>query len=112
MEQRKKRAKKWIDSDAISKTGTTNDSRNCWFAGSTPEITTVVYIGIDDNSPMGEYIFPTYTAYPIWIDFHKTLTTTKKKFWYDPSLRSISINLKTGRLDPVGSDPEVFEMLY
>lgn len=113
MEQRKRRAKKWIDSDAISKTGTTNDSRNCWFAGSTPEISTVVYVGIDNNSPMGDHVFPTYTAYPIWLDFHKTLTTTKKSFWYDTSvLRSISINLKTGALDPVGSDPEVFEMLY
>lgn len=112
IEQRKKRSKDWIDSQAFAKTGTTNDSRNCWFAGSTPEITTVVYVGIDDNSPMGAHVFPTYTSYPIWLQFHKTLTTTKKNFLYDPSLRFISMNLKTGMLEPVGSHPEVFEVLY
>ncbi len=112
IEQRKKMAKKWIDSDAIGKTGTTNDSRNCWFAGSTPEITTVVYVGVDDNSSMGYNVYPIRTAYPIWLDFHKTLTTTRKSFVYDPSLRPITINLKTGTVETPGSDPEVCELLY
>ena len=42
-----------IADDVICKTGTTNDSRTCWFAGATPELTTAVYIGCDDNRSMG-----------------------------------------------------------
>lgn len=112
LERRRRQAKTWIDSQSFGKTGTTNDSRTCWFAGSTPELTTVLYIGADDNTPMGDTIYPTYTSYPIWFDFHKKIPTLQKIFHYDSSLIPISINFKTGRLEPLGSDTEVFSVLY
>jgi membrane peptidoglycan carboxypeptidase len=39
--------------DAAGKTGTTNDLRDAWFAGFTPELLTVVWVGFDDNQPVG-----------------------------------------------------------
>ncbi len=111
LERRRKYAKRWLDSSAINKTGTTNDSRTCWFAGSTPEITTAVYIGFDDNRPMGSTIYPVYTAYPIWFAYHKDLSTKTKEFSFDPSLTRVSFNINTGKQAAEGSGPDVFSLL-
>ena len=39
--------------DIAGKTGTTSDYRDAWFAGFTANFATVVWMGRDDNSPMG-----------------------------------------------------------
>jgi penicillin-binding protein 1A len=111
LERKRDHEKEWIDSAAINKTGTTNDSRTCWFAGSTPEVTTVVYIGFDDNSPMGQAIFPVYTAYPIWLNYHKGVKTKKKEFDFDPSLTPMLFNIKTGKRAFDHSCEDVFTLL-
>jgi penicillin-binding protein 1A len=38
--------------DVAGKTGTTSDYRDAWFCGLTGELTTVVWMGRDDNTPM------------------------------------------------------------
>jgi penicillin-binding protein 1B len=38
-----------FDRPAAGKTGTTNDSRDAWFAGYTPQLTTVVWVGMDQG---------------------------------------------------------------
>jgi len=101
---------KWVKSQAISKTGTTNDSRICWFVGSTPTLTTAVYIGRDDNQPMGKNIYPLRTAFPIWIGLYRELEFDKKKFTFDPSLQKICINRRTGEVTQ-GDDPEAISIL-
>lgn len=88
----------WIDSVAASKTGTTNDSRTCWFIGATPELTTGVYVGPDDNRSMGRHVYPLHTAFPIWIGLHRQIATKKKHFSYDPSLQEYFIDEKTGEV--------------
>ncbi|MBP8131416.1 MAG: PBP1A family penicillin-binding protein [Candidatus Hydrogenedentes bacterium] len=53
------------------KTGTTNENRNVWFCGFTPDFTCVVWMGYRDNSPLGRG--RDYTggrlACPIWTEF-------------------------------------------
>ena len=87
---------RWLASDVISKTGTTNDSRTCWYAGSTPELTVAVWIGFDDNRPMGENVYPIRTALPIWLAFNRAVEQNGEKFSYDPSLQKIVIDERTG----------------
>ncbi|MDR3550216.1 MAG: transglycosylase domain-containing protein, partial [Candidatus Babeliales bacterium] len=87
----------WVSCAALSKTGTTNDSRMCWYAGSTPELTTVVYIGCDDNKSMGHNIYPLRTALPIWMGLNSALPCKQKTFSFDSSLERIIINEKTGK---------------
>lgn len=89
-------AKNWINSQAISKTGTTNDSRTCWFIGSTPTLTTAVYVGFDDNRSMGQNVYPIRTAFPIWLAFNRAIESTEKTFSYDPSLQEKIIDEHTG----------------
>ena len=53
--------------DAAGKSGTTNDLRDGWFVGFTPELLTVVWVGLDDNQPLG--LSGTQAALPIWTTF-------------------------------------------
>lgn len=100
----------WINSEAIGKTGTTNDSRTCWFVGSTPSLTTAVYIGYDNNSTMGHNIFPVKTAFPIWISYHKTIIDPITHFTFDPTLTQRYINQYTGKT-AAKNDPGTISIL-
>ena len=53
--------------DAAGKTGTSNDLRDAWFAGFTPTLLTVVWVGMDDDSPLG--LTGAEAALPIWTAF-------------------------------------------
>jgi penicillin-binding protein 1B len=53
--------------DAAGKSGTTNELRDAWFVGFTPELLTVVWVGLDDNRPLG--MSGTQAALPIWTNF-------------------------------------------
>ncbi|MGE0461367.1 MAG: PBP1A family penicillin-binding protein [Vicinamibacterales bacterium] len=53
--------------DAAGKSGTTNDLRDAWFVGFTPELLAVVWVGYDDNQPLG--LSGTQAAVPIWTSF-------------------------------------------
>lgn len=55
--------------DAAGKSGTTNDLRDAWFIGFTPELLTVVWVGLDDNTPVG--LSGSQAALPIWTAFMK-----------------------------------------
>jgi|SaaInlStandDraft_6_1057023.scaffolds.fasta_scaffold00021_71 penicillin-binding protein 1A len=83
-------------SEAFGKTGTTNDSRTCWFCGSTPRLMTVIYVGHDDNSPLGDNVYPLSTIFPIWLNLYKAIERDAESFVYDPSLKETLINWKTG----------------
>lgn len=89
--------------DMIAKTGTTNDSRTCWFMGASPTYTTGVYIGCDDNRPLGTNVFPIHTAFPIWREAMEQCHHRVEQFVYNPRLQELCINTKTGKLCTEGS---------
>lgn len=86
----------WFGGDAAGKTGTTNDSRTSWFCGSTPELTTGIYIGRDDNKSLGQKVYGARTAFPIWFSFNKQVVKKAALFYYDPKLQEILVDSKTG----------------
>jgi penicillin-binding protein 1B len=53
--------------DAAGKSGTTNDLRDAWFVGFTPELLAVVWVGFDNNEPLD--LSGTQAAVPIWTAF-------------------------------------------
>ncbi len=57
---------------AAGKTGTTNDYGDAWFAGYTPDLVTVVWVGFDRRQSMG--LTGAQAALPIWTAFMKRAT--------------------------------------
>lgn len=101
----------WINAQAIGKTGTTNECRTNWFCGATPNYTTVLYIGLDDNKSMGKHVYAARTVFPIWLDLYKNLPILKKSFTYDPSLKEVLIDSKTGQRANTINQAGVFSLL-
>ncbi len=53
------------------KTGTTNGRRDAWFAGYVPGLLAVVWVGADDNRPVG--LTGSQAALPIWLELMQRL---------------------------------------
>jgi penicillin-binding protein 1A len=56
-------------SDLAGKTGTTNDSRDAWFAGFQPTVTAVAWLGYDQPKSLGDRETGGGLALPIWINY-------------------------------------------
>ncbi|MGN6106744.1 MAG: penicillin-binding protein 1A [Kofleriaceae bacterium] len=61
------------------KTGTSNDARDTWFIGMTPDYAIGVWVGYDDNRSMGKEAGGT-TATPIFVDVAKSMNLPAKSF--------------------------------
>jgi penicillin-binding protein 1A len=55
--------------DIAGKTGTTNEARDTWFNGFTRNLVATVWVGFDQERPLGEAEEGAHTALPIWIQF-------------------------------------------
>ncbi len=54
-----------LKQEVIGKTGTTNQARDTWFVGAIPDVTFGVWVGYDDNRPLGGKESGSRTAVPI-----------------------------------------------
>jgi penicillin-binding protein 1B len=88
--------------DAAGKTGTTNDLRDAWFAGFTPELLTVVWVGFDDNQPVG--LSGAQAALPIWTQFMMRALTghASMPFEIPDGMAFADIDAETGKLASPG----------
>ncbi|NDW05324.1 penicillin-binding protein 1A [Jiella pacifica] len=89
------------------KTGTTNDEKDVWFVGFTPDLVTGVYLGYDNPTPMGRGATGGGMAAPVFIDFMKEALKGKKPvdFKVPEGMELIAVNRKTGmRASGSGSD--------
>jgi penicillin-binding protein 1B len=88
--------------DAAGKTGTTNDLRDAWFVGFTPELLTVVWVGLDDNQPLG--LSGTQAALPIWTTFMKRALAGRggSSFAAPDGIVFVDIDKDTGRIAAPG----------
>src|SRR3954464_7961930 len=84
--------------DAAGKTGTTNDLRDAWFAGFTPELLTVVWVGFDDNQPVG--LSGARAALPIWTQFMRTALAGRASVAFEvpDDITFMDIDAETGKL--------------
>lgn len=57
----------------VGKTGTTNDAKDSWFAGYSGDYLSVVWVGRDDNKPMG--LTGATGALPVWLSVMKQIST-------------------------------------
>ena len=82
------------------KTGTTNDNRDAWFVGFSPDLAVGVYVGYDDNRSLGTNETGGRVAAPIFRAFMKSAleSTMPPPFRIPPAVSLVRINAKTGKL--------------
>ena len=85
-------------SDIAGKTGTTNDARDTWFAGFSPNLVAISWMGYDQPRSLGRGETGSQTALPIWMNFMGTaLKGLPQKGWPMPGgIISEQIDATTG----------------
>ncbi len=94
------------------KTGTTNEAKDLWFVGYSPDLTVGVYLGYDKPRSMGDSAQAALYSAPIFRDFMKMALANKPDtpFRVPPGIKLISVDLKTGmRSSGQGSIMEAFK---
>lgn len=93
-------------SDIAGKTGTTNDSRDGWFAGYSPALVAITWLGFDQPRSLGRGETGAQAALPIWINFMaEALKKTPKTGFVAPGgIVTATIDTRTG-LRLVGESP-------
>jgi len=87
------------------KTGTTNDEKDAWFVGYTPDLVVGVFLGYDTPKPMGKGGTGGQLSAPIFANFMKMALADKKPvpFRVPPGIKLVRVNPKTG-LRATGGD--------
>lgn len=96
--------------DLRGKTGTSNSSVDTWFNGFNDSLVASVWVGFDDNRPLGELEEGGRTALPIWVDFmREALRDVPQKALTPPEgIIELKVNAVTGGTKDADLDP-VFE---
>jgi penicillin-binding protein 1B len=71
-----------ISFPAAGKTGTTNDFRDAWLVGYTPDILALIWVGFDNGDPV--YLSGGLAALPIWADLVKSIPQYVSGRWFKP----------------------------
>jgi penicillin-binding protein 1A len=98
---------KRVGKPLAGKTGTTNEEKDAWFIGFSPDMAMGVFIGYDNPQPMGHGETGGELAAPIFADFFKMVLKDKPAvpFRTPPDILQVRVNRRTGqRADP--NDPD------
>jgi penicillin-binding protein 1A len=86
---------------AAGKTGTTDEGKDVWFIGMTPDLVAGVWLGFDQPSPIGVGASGSRLAAPVWADLMKRHYETKRVPlpWQPPgSVIALPIDESTGQV--------------
>lgn len=99
--------------DLAGKTGTTNDSKDTWFAGYNADYTTVVWVGFDQPKTLGRREYGGNLALPIWIDYMRIALKDKPMHTLTrpAGIVDLKIDADTGRLAS-GSSTRTYTELF
>ncbi len=97
------------------KTGTTNDARDAWFVGFTPDLVAAVWIGYKDNRPLGSGATGGSVAAPIFKSFMEAALTHLQApaapFRIPPGAPVRRIDPASGNLCAI-TNPNCVEMIF
>jgi penicillin-binding protein 1B len=80
-----------ITGPVAGKTGTTNDEYDTWFAGYTPDLAVVVWVGFDKPRSVG--LPASRVALPIWVRFLEDATGGSVPGSFEPPLEVAAVNI-------------------
>lgn len=99
---------------AAGKTGTTSDNKDAWFAGFTPALTTVVWVGYDNNTP--HKLTGASGAVPAWTQYMKAMAARYPSVDFPLTENSKVIRLNTETLKALNAlrdnDPPEVELVF
>jgi penicillin-binding protein 1A len=103
-------AVKAVDRPIAGKTGTTNDYRDAWFVGFTPDLAAGVYVGYDTPDSLGKDQTGGHVAAPIFRDFMIAALANMPPadFRIPPGLRLYRVDPASG-LPAAGNGPAIDE---
>jgi membrane peptidoglycan carboxypeptidase len=100
---------------AAAKTGTTNDVRDAWTIGYTPDLVMGVWIGNNDNAPLGDDLSGATAAAPIWhavMEYAHRRDNLPPRGWQAPSTIVEATVCQRSGLLPTADCPKVKELFY
>ena len=102
---------KSVNRPVAGKTGTTNDFKDAWFIGFTPDIVAGVYIGFDKPKTLGRGQTGGHVSAPVVRDFLKEALAGKPPvpFRVPPGIKLIRVDLKTGARAGPGDQRVILE---
>jgi penicillin-binding protein 1A len=93
------------------KTGTSNDSKDTWFIGFSPDLVCAVFVGFDEPFEMGEHETGAVAAAPIFKEFMSEALKGKPTvpFRVPPGIRLVRVDARTGRPAQLGDSNIIYE---
>jgi penicillin-binding protein 1A len=93
------------------KTGTTNDSKDVWFIGFSPDLVAGVFVGYDDPEPLGSHETGASIAVPIFQDFmeHALKDRPATPFRVPSGMRQVRVDAATGNLADENTKTPIWE---
>ena len=93
------------------KTGTTNDSKDAWFMGFTPDLVVGVYVGYDEPRPLGSRETGSSVAAPIFKEFmaEAMKEVSPVPFRIPTGIRLVQINANDGTRAQAGDERVIWE---
>jgi penicillin-binding protein 1A len=93
-------AAKALDRPAAGKTGTTQDHRDAWFVGFTPDLVAGVWVGFDDHAPLGPRETGAVAALPTWLSFMQAALGGRPVVDFDlvPGVEQVRVDTASGKL--------------
>lgn len=81
------------------KTGTTNETKDAWFVGFSPDLVAGVYVGFDEPESLGRVETGAQAALPIFYDFMEEAlkNTPDSSFRIPAGIKLVRVNPQTGR---------------
>ncbi len=100
-----------LDRPTAGKTGTTNDEKDAWFVGYTPDLVAGLYIGFDNPAPLGRGATGGSLSAPIFNEFMQAALegTRPTKFIVPEGMQFIAVNRKTGMQAYAGEPDTIME---
>jgi penicillin-binding protein 1A len=89
-----------LNRPAAGKTGTTNEYRDAWFDGYTPDLVASAWVGFDDHASLGPGESGAKAALPVWLRFMKGALEGKpvRDFDAPPGVVLVRVDPSTGLL--------------
>jgi penicillin-binding protein 1A len=100
-----------VGKPVAGKTGTTNEARDTWFLGFSPDLAVGVFVGFDEPKPLGPHEQGASVAAPIFRDFMEVALADQPAtpFRIPPGIKLVRVDARTGKPATPGDKNAILE---